>query len=80
MTRALGSEQEQSEQKQTALLTCCVLVSKDTAGFRVILASHEADISARRERKAGRQAVGRRDSMEGRRRYETERDGERLTE
>lgn len=57
-----------------------MLVSTDTAGFRGILASHAADISARREREAGRQAVGRRDAREGRRRYETERDGESLTE
>ena len=32
-----------------------MLVTKDTAGFLCILASHAVDISARRERKAGRQ-------------------------
>lgn len=57
-----------------------MLVSTDTAGFWGILASHAADISASKEREAGRQAVGRRDAREGRRRYETERDGESLTE
>ena len=72
-----------ADRQQTALLTCVALVSKDTAGFLLILAIHAIDISARRERKAGSGEEERREGGRekgGNREREIEREGERLIE
>lgn len=72
-----------ADRQQTALLTCVVLVSKDTAGFLFILAIQAIDISARRERKAGRGEEERWEEGRekgGNREREMEREGEGLIE